>query len=102
MPITLFWQDVPGSRKVAGGEASIEGLLGYRVVRVLPWHHLGHLRGLHVVEQLGEEERGNVSLQGPRTIGITNDKGKVGNIAGGFREVLRFVHCLLYLIIIEL
>ena len=52
-----------------------------------------HLVVLHVVEQLGEEERGNVSLQGPRTIG--GEEGKSFYRAGK-EKVMHRIFCSFY------
>ena len=77
----LLGQHAPGPSEVAGSQPTGDVLLHHIVLRVLLRHDPRHLAVPHVVEQLGEIERGNVGLQGPRGVGVAHDEGEVWHVA---------------------
>ena len=77
----LLGQHTPRPSEVAGSQPTGDVLLHHLVLRVLLGHHPRHLAVSHVVQQLGEIQRGNVGLQGPGGIGVAHDEGEVGHVA---------------------
>ena len=61
------------------------------------WHNFFYFVGLHVVEKLGEVQRGYVSLQGPGGIGVADDECHVGDVVDHDAVVDDVLVCLVLL-----
>ena len=75
-----LWHNSGCLDDVARGEAATEGIPLVLDVRVHHWHQLDDVVVPHVVDHLGEVERGDVCLQGPGGVGVAEHEAKVRHL----------------------